>query len=140
MSGMDPSAFGLQPLVGVIGFLHSAAGRAGGTSVTFILFSSLGGVPMSRRPLPAEIVPLLIRVSIAGWLGSRLGSGLLSLRVLERRGRAAGAPMVIAEWARILVNGAGKARRCGSDAGLHQVVRRYTGAGDIRPLDVSRHR
>jgi len=136
MSGMDPSAFGLQLLVGVIAFLHSAVGRVGATSVTFIL----GDVPMSRRPLPAEIVPLLIRVSIAGWLGSRLGSGLLSLRVLERRGRAAGAPMVIAEWARILVNGAGKARRCGSDAGLHQVVRRYTGAGDIRPLDVSRHR
>jgi hypothetical protein len=54
--------------------------------------------------------------------------------------RSTGAPMVIAEWARILVNGAGKAGRCGSDAGLHHVVCRYTGAGDIRPLDVSRHR
>jgi uncharacterized protein len=75
----------LSPLMLIKGW--ASAAEVAATSVTFILCNSLaalGGVLVSQRHLPAGITPLLITVAIAGWLGSRLGSRLLSLRVLER--------------------------------------------------------
>lgn len=63
------------------------AAEVAATSVAFILCNSLaalGGVFASQRQLPTGILPLLMVVSVAGWLGSRLGSRLLSFRVLER--------------------------------------------------------
>ncbi|MCP9845641.1 sulfite exporter TauE/SafE family protein [Synechococcus sp. Lug-A] len=75
----------LSPLMLIKGW--ASAAEVAATSVTFILCNSLaalGGVLVSQRHLPAGITPLLITVAVAGWLGSRLGSRLLSLRVLER--------------------------------------------------------
>ncbi len=75
----------LSPLMLIKGWAPAAEVAA--TSITFILCNSLaalGGVLVSQRHLPEGIMPLVITVAIAGWLGSRLGSRLLSLRVLER--------------------------------------------------------
>jgi uncharacterized membrane protein YfcA len=75
----------LSPLMLIKGW--ASAPEVAATSITFILCNSLaglGGVLVSQRHLPAGITPLLLTVAIAGWLGSRLGSRLLSLRVLER--------------------------------------------------------
>jgi uncharacterized membrane protein YfcA len=75
----------LSPLMLIKGW--ASAPEVAATSITFILCNSLaalGGVLVSQRHLPAGITPLLLTVAVAGWLGSRLGSRLLSLRVLER--------------------------------------------------------
>lgn len=76
----------LSPLMLLKGW--APASQVAASSVTFILLNSiaaLGGVLLSQRHLPEGIGPLLLAVSIAGWLGTRLGSLTKANLITTRR-------------------------------------------------------